>query len=185
VAVKKRPTKTRKTAKPKTPPAVTVTIPERALIEWLTTKDLTDMQVLFISHYLANNGNGLKAIEAMLQATGERISNNCARARASYFLRQPTVRDAIDEIMKGFAMSGAEALAELSGIAYMPTRFELDDGRVLETDPRNVKNKVTALQTVLKYHGLLKENVKLDVDLKNLTDDQLAELLTALTGGKG
>jgi hypothetical protein len=179
VAAKKRPTKTRKSAKPKKQPVVKVSIPEESLTDWLETAGLTDMQVMFISHYLANNGNGLRAIMAM----GHTGSNDCARAKASYFLRQAAVRTAIDDIMDGFAMSGAEALAELSSIAYMPARFELNDGRILETDPRNVKNKVTALQTVLKYHGLLKENVKLDIDLTKLSDEKLQQLRTSLGGG--
>lgn len=150
-------------------------------LDGVSLDGITNREILFVRAYLTNNGDSVKAMRDL----GHDGTDDACRALASYYRRRPAVRRVIDEILSGYAMSGAEAVSELSKIGWMPTIFETLDGRVIETDPRNVKNKVTALQTVLKYHGLLKENVKLDVDLKNLTDDQLAELLAALTGGKG
>lgn len=169
-----------KSRKPKdTPAPAPVPGAEPDLFDGIDLQGLTPLQSIFIREFFRNGCDGTKAIRVM----GHESSDTCARTRAAHYRRQPAVRRVIDEIMTGFAMTGAEAMAELSSVAFMRTHFEVEDGRILETDPRNVKNKVTALQTVLKYHGLLKDNLKLDIDVTKLNDAELEQLRATLGGG--
>jgi hypothetical protein len=145
---------------------------------------LSLLEAEFVSFYVGSaKGSAAESVRLMDLTSGKNRNYDARRRAGSYYLQLPRVREKIDQVMKGFAMSAAEAVAELSSVAYMPTTFELTNGQVLETDPRNVKNKVTALQHVLKYHGLLTEKIKLDIDVTKLNDEQLQQLRTSLGGG--
>jgi phage terminase small subunit len=115
------------------------------------------------------------------------------RRQGCDMLRHPEIRAAIDEAMAakvatGNVMSGDEVLAELSAIGRIPLYVDKvvdvdNDGNEIKekiaTEARDIKNKVAALQTLAKYHGLLIDRVKVDVDVSKLSDQELEAIISA------
>jgi len=134
---------------------------------------LTAKEQLFIDYYLGE-ANGI-AVNAAEMAGYKADSRVYLRKIASDILKRPQIRAAIESRLDEFAMSQREVLAELTKVAKIPA----DD------DPRQVKNKVSALAILAKYHGLLIDRVDHTTKGQPLTFAALAELAVNDQSGSG
>ena len=85
-------------------------------------------------------------------------------------LSNPAIKTKIAEHLGQMSMTSTEVLAELTKIAKMPVEEF--------TDPRVVKNKLTALAMLAKHHGLLIERLDHTTAGAALTFADLAKLAT-------
>ncbi len=105
-------------------------------------RELTLKQQKFIDAFLgAANGNATGAAKL----AGYSGSYDVLRRIGSGNLRVPEIRQAIDEALSENGMSAAEVLSELAKVGRLPANG----------DPKSVRNKVQALATLARYHGLL------------------------------
>jgi phage terminase small subunit len=126
---------------------------------------LTDKQLAFVRAYTGEAGlNGYRAAEAAGYGGDRVVLNNIAQQN----LRNPHIRKMISEYLETNAMTAGEVLAELSKVAKAP----MDD----LSDPRLVKNKVTALTVLAKHHGLLTDRLDVTTGGAPLTFADLAKL---------
>lgn len=134
---------------------------------------MTAKEKLFIDFYLGE-ANGV-AVDAAEMAGYKADSRVYLRKIASDILKRPQIREAIKLRLEEFAMSSQEVLAELTKVA----KIEVD------ADPRQVKNKVSALAILAKYHGLLIDRVDHTTKGQPLTFAALAELAVNDQSGSG
>lgn len=134
---------------------------------------MTAKEKLFIDYYLGD-ANGV-AVDAAEMAGYKADSRVYLRKIASEILKRPQIREAIEARLEEFAMSAKEVLAELTRVA----KIQVDD------DPRQVKNKVSALAILAKYHGLLIDRVDHTTKGQPLTFAALAELAVNDQSGSG
>jgi phage terminase small subunit len=112
---------------------------------------LTGKQKLFVEYYV---GEAVFNATKAAKLAGYGTTPLAIRRAGCDNLRVPEIRAAIDAAMAakvatGKVMGADEVLAELSAVARIPA-----DG-----DSKDVKNKVAALTTLAKYHGLLVDRI--------------------------
>jgi hypothetical protein len=126
---------------------------------------LTDQMKLFAYFYVTEaKMNGVEAARlAGYKGNFQVLYHVVAR-----LLSNPVIRTKISEHLSQMSMTPVEVLAELTKVAKMPVEEF--------TDPRVVKNKLTALAVLAKHHGLLVERVDHTTAGGALTFADLAKL---------
>jgi phage terminase small subunit len=121
---------------------------------------LSKKRQLFVNEYLKT----FNATQAA-RAAGYSGNDNVMAQRGYELVRNSEIRDIISKRLQESAMSADEVLQRLAEHA----RSE------------HGKNSLSALNTLAKYHGLLtdrieQQSINLDIDLNDLTDEQLQRL---------
>ena len=160
---------------------------------------LTAKQAAFVEHYLATGNGSEAARRAGYAGKTERVQWELRR--------QPAVAAAIAERLRALSLSAEETLSHLSeiGRGEYADYLEVDpSGRVVSLDVRRMvedgkgrllrsitptryglkfefHDRLAALGMIARFHGLLKDQVHLD--LRTKSDDELIELAAGGAGG--
>jgi phage terminase small subunit len=128
---------------------------------------LTDQQRQFAYFYVTEaRMNGIEAA----RMAGFKGNADVLYYTVQRLLSNPAIKTKIAEHLGQMSMTSTEVLAELTKIAKMPVEEF--------TDPRVVKNKLTALAMLAKHHGLLIERHDHTTAGAALTFADLAKLAT-------
>lgn len=150
---------------------------------------LTGKQRQFVNLYVANGFNGFRAAKA----AGYKGSDDTLRTMASENLTKPNIKAAIEAHMKAMAMPADEALARISTHARSDMRdlmgltfdqiqqhpqaaaikkmkqrfiFKEDGSRFGEMVEVELYDAQTALNTIARHHGLLKDGVTININIE-------------------
>lgn len=136
----------------------------------------------YVGQALRNGGKAAKL-------AGYNGKDDTLKVTACNLLKQPHIRAAIDELLTANALSATEVLSELADIAKLPLFVsvptkELDEeGKPKEVIRPNksalIKHKLNALTVISRYHGMLIDRVRVDVDVTKLSDEELEAIVSA------
>jgi hypothetical protein len=126
---------------------------------------LTELQSRFAYFYVTDARMNASEAARLAGYTGEKQQ---LASTASTLLRNPVIRNKINEHLSVFSMSAPEILSELTTIAKFPVEEY--------TDPRMLTNKLKALELLAKHHGLLVERVDHTSGGQALTFADLAKM---------
>lgn len=164
--------------------------------EDVSYKGLTPMQVLFVRAYLSNGYNGTQAAKT----AGYRGNQNTLGVVAHENLNKPKIDAVIKAHLNKTGMSPDEVLARIGDIARadmtdfwdideegfprfnIKRAFEEGKGHLIKTLKLQktgltfeLHDKQTALTTLAKHHGLLKDGVTININISLVV--QLVEAL--------
>jgi hypothetical protein len=141
------------------------TSPTRPKRSTAASEKLSAKQELFWQAYVGKAAGNATQAAKLAGYTG---TDNVLSSVAWENLRNPIIRAHIDGFLADHAMTAQEVISELTAVAKTSA----------EDDPRAVKNKVSALALLAKYHGLLVERVDHTTQGQPLTFAALAQLAT-------
>jgi hypothetical protein len=146
---------------------------------------------LFIDELFKCNMNGTKAYQNVYGA-----DYDASRANASKLLANANISEEVEHRLQKKAMSANEVIARLAEQAqaqysdYLSANGTVNLAKIIEDGKAHLIKKIkrdkqgylevefydakSALDTIAKYYNLLRDtSINFDVDLDNLTDDQL------------
>lgn len=142
---------------------------------------LTPKQKLFVEFYVGEAlFNATRA--AKLAGYGKTVYST--RRAGCDNLKIPEIREAVEAAMAakvntGAVMAADDVLRELSDVARTPLSRLDGNGDLIATEARDIKNKVSALALLAKYHGLLVDRLKIETDVTKLSDQELEAIVKA------